>query len=98
VEEHAAVGLAEPRDIFPGEHADDAGRAPGPVERDACQARVSVHAAHERDVDHARQRQVVHVAAAAGEQARIVAAFDARSDVARRRRHGRDSITPHRDC
>ena len=84
VEEHAAVGLAEPRGIFPGEHAGDAGRAPGGVERDARQARVSVRAAHERDVDHARQREIVHVAAAAGEQARIVAAFDARSDV----RHG----------
>ena len=88
VEEDAAVRLAEPGDGIAAEHADDAGHAARGVDTDAGEARMGVNAANEGDVDHARQRQVVHVPAAPGEQARVVAAFHARSDAARRRRHG----------
>jgi len=57
---------------------------PRGVETDAGDASVGVGAAHEGDVGHAGQRQVVHVAAAPGEQTRIVAPLDAGSDVGHR--------------
>ena len=82
------MGLAEPRDGIARQNAGHAGRAPRGVETDAAQTSVGVDAAHESDVHHAPQRQVVYVEAAPGEQARVVATFDARSDAACLRRHG----------
>ena len=83
MEEDAAVRLAEPGGGVAREHADDAGRAPRGVETDADEASVGLGAAHDGDVDHAGQRQIVHVAAPPGEQARI-APLDAGSDVGHR--------------
>ena len=88
--EDSAIGLAEPRGVTAGQHARHAGRASCISGVDPDDAGVSVRAAHERDVDHARQRHVVHVAATAGEQARVVAAPGARAHV---RHRGRDCTT-----
>ena len=88
VEEDAAIGLAQRGDGVAGQHADDPGRPARAVELDVDEPRVGVDAPNEGGVDHPRQRHVVDVTAAAGQQAGVVAAFDARSDSARRRRHG----------
>jgi len=82
----------QPRRLGAREHPGDAQRSPRVVEIDADEARVGVDAAHEGDVDQARQRQVVHVAAAPREQAWVVTAFDARPDVYRRASAGTAGI------
>ena len=49
---------------------------------------MSVGAADERHVDHAREHQIVDVTAAAGQQARIIGARQASADVVHRARIG----------
>jgi hypothetical protein len=44
----------------------------GGVERECSDQGVGVHAADERDVHHAGEREIIHVAAAPGEEPRIV--------------------------
>jgi hypothetical protein len=54
-------------------------------------ARMRVLAAAERDMEHARDLAVVHIAAEPGQQPRILGALDARPDDLRPRRSRRQS-------
>src|SRR5204863_4896389 len=85
--ENAAVRLAQARGGGAREHGDDTGSRRRRIDIDAPDDGVSVRAAYERDVDHARQRDVIDVAAAPREQARIVQTLERRADV----RHGREA-------
>ena len=60
--------------VAAGDDRDDAGQTRGRARVDHEEARVRVCAAHERHVQQARQLDVAHIAAAPGEQARILAA------------------------
>jgi hypothetical protein len=81
----AAVRRAQLRDVRADEDGDDPGALARGGELETRDARVRVDATHEHGVDHPRQRDVVDVMAAAGENARVVGTLEWRADV----RHGR---------
>ncbi len=72
---HPALEIGE------GEHVGHAGQPPGRVGADGRDARVRVRAAHEGDVEHPGQLDVVHEAALAAEVAGVFLASDRCSEV-----------------
>ena len=100
---HARGGANRPEvavEIAGGHHRGDAGGARRRADVDARDARMAFVAAAERGVQRAGPPEIVHVAAPAGEEARVLAALHAGPDEAgpqlRRRRPGFDGILHRR--
>ncbi len=74
--------LPERAQVLRGVHGDDAGSPARLRNVDPPDTRVRQRAAHERDVQHARQLHVVDEQRVAGEQPRILVASDGLSEVA----------------
>ena len=71
---------AELRHVLHGEHRENARQLPRAGGVDAREARVGVRAPHEGEVGRARRRDVVHVAAGAGEEAPVLLALERGAD------------------
>ena len=81
MEKHTAIGPAEARGVGSGEDGQHARGLTRGVALDRNDGRVGVRAAHEGHVGHPRQREVVDVAAAPGEETRVVRPLETGSDV-----------------
>jgi hypothetical protein len=68
--------------IVGGEDGDDAGHATCAIGIDALDSRMSVRAAEQRHVQHAGQREVRHVRAAARDESRILLPQESPADQA----------------
>ena len=76
----ADEGLASRIDIGRGEHRGDAGSGLRGLDVDRQDLRMRMRAAHEAGMQHARQLDVVDVAAVAAQQPLQLAAWDAGAD------------------
>ena len=82
VQRHADEGLAARIDVRRGQHGGDARRGLRGLDIDGKDFRMRMRAPHEAGMQHARQLDVVDIAAVPAEQPFELAAWDARADAA----------------